>query len=196
MQEEFGLHDLAVEDARHGHQRPKIEEYGKSIFAVLHTSRCTAATCTGRGHIFVGRTTSFRCASAPSRGSPAVRAATENEPELLRHGARVRVLRLVDAIVDRYFPIEDAVEVELEQLEAHIFERQLSRANSRRSTIEAEAHGPQPRDRSAARSDRQARAAARADGVPGTQDYFRDVVDHLERLSTTWIRCARPWRPR
>src|ERR1043165_390310 len=37
MQEEFGLHDLAVEDSRHGHQRPKVEEYGKSLFAVLHT---------------------------------------------------------------------------------------------------------------------------------------------------------------
>ena len=37
MQEEFGLHELAVEDARHGHQRPKIEEYGDTLFAVLHT---------------------------------------------------------------------------------------------------------------------------------------------------------------
>src|SRR5947209_3955986 len=37
MREEFGLHELAVEDARHGHQRPKIEEYGDSLFIVLHT---------------------------------------------------------------------------------------------------------------------------------------------------------------
>ena len=36
MKEEFGLHELAVEDARHGHQRPKIEEYGDSVFAVMH----------------------------------------------------------------------------------------------------------------------------------------------------------------
>src|SRR5439155_620615 len=36
MQHEFDLHELAVEDARHGHQRPKIEEYGDSLFAVLH----------------------------------------------------------------------------------------------------------------------------------------------------------------
>jgi len=36
MAEEFGLHELAVEDARHGHQRPKVEEYGESLFAVLH----------------------------------------------------------------------------------------------------------------------------------------------------------------
>src|SRR5215204_6147083 len=37
LQDEFGLHELAVEDAHHGHQRPKIEEYGSSIFVVLHT---------------------------------------------------------------------------------------------------------------------------------------------------------------
>src|ERR1700724_4684210 len=37
MREEFGLPELAVEDARHGHQRPKIEEYGDSLFAVLQT---------------------------------------------------------------------------------------------------------------------------------------------------------------
>src|SRR5215203_4295958 len=37
MKAEFGLHELAVEDARHGHQRPKIEEYGQSLFAVLHS---------------------------------------------------------------------------------------------------------------------------------------------------------------
>src|SRR5499426_4894282 len=36
MQQEFDLHELAVEDARHGHERPKIEEYGDSLFAVLH----------------------------------------------------------------------------------------------------------------------------------------------------------------
>ena len=36
LQEQFGLHELAVEDASHGHQRPKIEEYGDSLFTVLH----------------------------------------------------------------------------------------------------------------------------------------------------------------
>src|SRR5688572_29949328 len=36
MREEFGLHELAVEDAQHGHQRPKIEEYGPSLFVVMH----------------------------------------------------------------------------------------------------------------------------------------------------------------
>ena len=42
MQREFGLHDLAVEDARHGHQRPKIEEYGDTLFAVLRGAELAA----------------------------------------------------------------------------------------------------------------------------------------------------------
>ena len=60
MAEEFDLHELAVEDARHGHQRPKIEEYGDSLFAVLHTieprRRRTARRARSRGEvdIFVG----------------------------------------------------------------------------------------------------------------------------------------------
>ena len=37
MQEEFGLHPLAVEDASKGHQRPKFEDYGDNLFVVLHT---------------------------------------------------------------------------------------------------------------------------------------------------------------
>src|SRR5579871_1864828 len=37
MKSEFDLHELAIEDAQHGHQRPKIEEYGESLFAVMHT---------------------------------------------------------------------------------------------------------------------------------------------------------------
>ena len=49
MQEEFGLHELAVEDARHGYQRPKIEEYGDSLFAVIHTVEHVLAALTGCG---------------------------------------------------------------------------------------------------------------------------------------------------
>src|SRR5665811_2526327 len=56
MQEEFGLHDLAVEDARHGHQRPKIEEYGDTLFAVMHLVEADHSELTvGEISVFVGR---------------------------------------------------------------------------------------------------------------------------------------------
>src|SRR6185369_6920814 len=57
MQHEFGLHELAVEDARHGHQRPKVEEYGETLFAVMHTVEFTATDQlhVGEVNMFVGR---------------------------------------------------------------------------------------------------------------------------------------------
>jgi magnesium transporter len=56
MQEEFGLHDLAIEDARHGHQRPKIEEYGDSLFAVLQPVELVdGELVVGEVAVFVGK---------------------------------------------------------------------------------------------------------------------------------------------
>ena len=70
MKEEFDLHELAVEDAHHGHQRPKIEEYGDSLFVVLHTIEGTAEEIkVGEIDIFAGKTTSCRCAAIRNAGS-------------------------------------------------------------------------------------------------------------------------------
>ena len=54
MQQEFGLHDLAIEDARHGHQRPKIEEYGSTLFTVMHMVEFTPTDelRVGEVHVF------------------------------------------------------------------------------------------------------------------------------------------------
>ena len=59
VQEEFRLHDLAIEDAQHAHKRPKIESYGESLFVVMHTAQVV------HGHIRFGETYAFlgpRCA--------------------------------------------------------------------------------------------------------------------------------------
>jgi len=185
MQEEFGLHDLAVEDARHGHQRPKIEEYGKSIFAVLHTIEMHGSDLQiGEVHIFVGPNYILSVRQRTEQGFASVRTRTENEPELLRHGAGFVFYALVDAIVDRYFPIEDAVEVELEQLEAHIFEGSSPRANFKalyelKQKLTVLNHAIDPLLEAIGKL-----VGGRVPMVcQGTQDYFRDVVDHLERLS-------------
>src|ERR1700722_6167453 len=56
MKDEFGLHELAIEDAQNGHQRPKIEEYGESLFAVMHTVEMDEAgeLLIGEVDVFVG----------------------------------------------------------------------------------------------------------------------------------------------
>ena len=88
MQAEFGLHELAVEDARHGHQRPKIEEYGNSLFAVLHNIAMQDGELqVGEIDIFVGPNYILSIRQRTSQGFAAVRARAESEPELLRYGA-------------------------------------------------------------------------------------------------------------
>ena len=88
MREEFGLHELAVEDARHGHQRPKIEEYGNSLFAVLQTIEIKDGEPRhGEVDIFVGPNYVLSVRLKTERGFADVRARCEREPHLLKHGA-------------------------------------------------------------------------------------------------------------
>src|SRR5213594_4438687 len=84
MQEEFDLHPLAVEDARHGHQRPKIEEYGDLLFVVLHDIEFVGGEIkVGEVDIFVGRNFVLSVRNQAEPGFAAVRARCEREPELL-----------------------------------------------------------------------------------------------------------------
>ncbi|HEX5634072.1 MAG TPA: CorA family divalent cation transporter, partial [Gemmatimonadales bacterium] len=88
MQEEFGLHHLAVEDATHGHQRPKIEEYDDTIFAVLHVPQLRGEDVeVGEVDIFVGRNYVLSIRHRFEHGFQAVRDRVETEPNLLRVGA-------------------------------------------------------------------------------------------------------------
>ena len=97
MQAEFDLHELAVEDARHGHQRPKIEEYPDLLFTVLHTVELlpTDELQVGEVDVFVGRNFVLSVRSNTERGFKEVRARVEREPSLpVRHDRRGRVLPL------------------------------------------------------------------------------------------------------
>jgi magnesium transporter len=188
MAEEFGLHELAVEDAQKGHQRPKIEEYGDTLFAVMHTlerhPEDTADFLTGEVAVFAGRNFILSVRRGSRQGFANVRARTEREPEHLSQGAGFVLYALMDEIVDRYFPVLDDLEEALEQLEGQIFRATPSRANIEsfydlkyRLTVLSHAVGPLMD------------AVGRLFGgrvpamVVGTQEYFRDVYDHLARLT-------------
>lgn len=122
MQQEFDLHALALEDARHGHQRPKIEEYGDSLFAVLHLVELAGGALNiGEVDIFVGRNYVLSVRNRAQEGFLGVRARCEREPDLLKHGSSFVFYALMDAVVDRYFPVLDALETELENIEKQIF---------------------------------------------------------------------------
>ncbi len=133
MQEEFDLHPLAVEDARHGHQRPKLEEYGHSLFVVLNTIEVMGDELRiGELDIFVGRNYVLSVRRGTEHGFQDVRARCEREPELLRNGSGYVLYALMDAVVDRYFPVLDAVEMELENIEDKLFSGSAPRLNIER----------------------------------------------------------------
>jgi len=188
MQHEFGLHELAVEDARHGHQRPKVEEYGDTLFAVMHTVEfgATDELRVGEVSIFVGRNFILSVRNRSTQNLLGVRARAEQEPHLLKHGAGFVFYALMDAVVDRYFPIIDALESELESIEGQIFVRGAARVNieqlydlKRRIMTVRHAVTPLMENVSKLWSGR----------VPmvceGNREYFRDVYDHLVRINGT-----------
>jgi magnesium transporter len=184
LQEEFGLHDLAIEDARHGHQRPKFEEYGTSMFVVLHTIELEGDELrVGEVSVFVGRDHVISVRRGARQGFVDVRRRCEEEPELLSHGPAYVLYALMDTIVDRYFPALEALTAEIEVVEERIFEGQTTRAQIealyglKRKLMTLE-HASVPLI--------EVTGKLHGGRVPPTctrlQDYFRDVHDHLARL--------------
>ena len=184
LQEEFGLHELAVEDAQHGHQRPKIEEYGSSLFVVLQMVEWPGDDLqTGEVAVFVGPQYVISVRRGAQHGFTEVRRRCEQEPELLRHGPAYVLYALMDTVVDRYFPVLDRISEEIETIEERIFAGETSRAQIealytlKRKLIDAR---PRPGPL--------LEVAGKLHGgrVPpicaGLHDYFRDVYDHLLRL--------------
>lgn len=186
MQHEFELHDLAVEDARHGHQRPKLEEYGSTLFVVLQLLEMQdGEVLAGEVAIFVGPNFVLSVRNRSRHGFLGVRERCEREPELLSHGAGFVFYALMDAVVDRYFPLLDQLETELEGIEAQIFERGAARWNierlyalKRRATQLRHAVAPLLEVAGKLHGGRVPAVCARS------QEYFRDVHDHLARINT------------
>lgn len=185
MQQEFGLHELAVEDARHGHQRPKIEEYDHALFMVLHLIELNDGELNvGEVAIFAGTNYVLSVRSRALRGFIDVRTRCEQEPELLRHGTGYVLYALMDAVVDRYFPVLDSIESAIEDIEERIFADQPDREQiealySAKRKLMILKHATEPL--------LEATAKLFGGRVPqlcvALQDYFRDVYDHLLRLN-------------
>lgn len=185
MRAEFDLHPLAVEDASHGHQRPKIDEYGDSLFAVLHIVELHEGEVdVAELSIFAGPNYVLSVRKGTEHGFVAVRERAEREPELLRHGSGFVLYALMDNVVDRYFPVVDALETELERLEERIFSEDTPKANIQelydlKHRLMVLRHAVEPLIEVTHRL-----YGGRVPQVcMGTQDYFRDIHDHLLRVS-------------
>jgi magnesium transporter len=184
MRVEFGLHELAVEDAHHGHQRPKIDEYGDSLFAVVQTLELREGEVSvGEVDIFVGPNYILSIRRHTEKGFQDVRARCEREPHLLKNGSGFVLYALMDAVVDRYFPVLDAVESELERIEEGIFVKDTARSNiealyALKQKLMTLKHAVEPLMESVSKL-----YGGRVPQVcAGMREYFRDVFDHLQRL--------------
>jgi magnesium transporter len=191
VQEEFGLHDLAVEDALTAHQRPKIERYENSLFAVLRTAQLAEPRIPeachveyGETHIFLGRNYVITVRHGNATSYAAVRTRAESTPKLLKQGPAFVVYAVIDFIVDQYFPIVDALEGELQHLENAIFNEPFSRETTThiyklRRDLLALKRVVSPVIEMTLRLSR-----AEDDLIPAaTRPYFRDVHDHSLRIN-------------
>ena len=187
MQVEFGLHPLAVEDAQHGHQRPKIDEFGDSVFAVMQLIELQGDELNvGEVDVFVGANYILSVRNRSQKGFLGVRDRCEHEPHLLKQGSGFVFYALMDAVVDRYFPVVDALETELEEVEEKIFTKGSARSNIERlyllkNKVMVVKHAVAPLLEAVGKL-----TSGRVPGVcANSREYFRDVYDHLNRINAS-----------
>jgi magnesium transporter len=134
VQAEFGLHDLAVEDALTAHQRPKIEQYEGSLFVVLRTAQLgpEGRPEFGETHVFIGERFLISVRHGSVKSHIALRARCEAAPDLLKKGPGFVLYALMDFIVDQYFPIVESLEEHLDRLEEEIFAERVTRDTTNR----------------------------------------------------------------
>ena len=135
VQKEFNLHDLAIEDAHSAHQRPKLESYGDTLFIVLRTAQMNPKDYHidfGETHFFLHRNFLVTVRHGSSLAYTEVRAHCESTPHLLSKGPGFALYAVMDSIVDQYFPVIEALEQELIQVEEKIFGEKPSRETTER----------------------------------------------------------------
>jgi magnesium transporter len=133
VQEEFGLHPLAVEDALKAHQRPKIELYGDSLFLVLRTAQTVKGHIEfGESHVFIGPRYLVTIRHGASLPFTPARERCEKDPGLMKLGPSYGLYAVLDFVVDNYFPIVEEYREELYELEKDIFAEDYRRETIQR----------------------------------------------------------------
>lgn len=128
IQQEFGLHDLSIEDACTAHQRPKIEEYGDSLFIVLHTAHTVEDKIEfGETHVFMGPRFLVTVRHGASYSHYKVRERCESMPHQLAKGPGFALYSIMDFVVDNYLPVIDGLQTRFDELESSIFQYRPSR---------------------------------------------------------------------
>jgi magnesium transporter len=124
LAEEFHLHELAVEDAIVGSQRPKADRYGDTLFVVLRAATYlddVEEVAFGELHVFVGPDFVLTVRHSESPDLQVVRKRMESEPDLLRKGPQAVLYAILDAVVDGYAPVVHGLQEDIEEIEVQVF---------------------------------------------------------------------------
>ena len=184
VQHEFGLHDLAIEDALKAHQRPKIETYGSSLFVVVKTAQLIEGEVQyGETHLFVGRNFLVTVRHGASSSYTQVRTRVEQNPHLLSKGPGFALYSVLDFVVDNYQPIMSSYDAQFDRIEASMFKADFDLAviqesyELRRNLIELR-NAAVPMDEICNQLIR-----FHEDIIPKElRAYLRDIQDHAHRV--------------
>lgn len=182
----FGLHELAVEDALHAHQRPKLERYDDSLFLVLKTLWYVDeddAVETGEVNLFLGA--DFVVTVRHGQGGSLARSRRdlERHRQVLEHGPAAVFYAVCDQVVDEYESVGAALEEDVDEVEASVFSPERTDDAARIYTLKREIAEVR-RAVLPLREPMRRLAAGDVASVPGeTAPYFRDVADHLQRVA-------------
>lgn len=187
MRREFDLPPLAIEDAGRGHLRPKIDEYGNALLVVMQLIEFTGGELNlGEVSVFAGPNYVLSVRRGSRQHFLGVRERCERDPALLQQGSGYVLYALMDAVIDRYFPVLELLQGELESIERRIFEPGAARRNIERLY---DLKGRLLQLEHAVGSLLQFSGKLHGGRVPAvcvnTQAYFRDLGDHLARIAAS-----------
>ncbi|NYG55846.1 magnesium/cobalt transporter CorA [Nocardioides perillae] len=182
----FGLHELAVEDALHAHQRPKLERYDDSLFLVLKTLWYVDeddAVETGEVNLFLGADFVVTVRHGHGGSLSRSRRDLERHQQVLAHGPAAVFYAVCDQVVDEYEAVGAALEEDVDEVEASVFSPERTDDAARIYTLKRELAEVR-RAVLPLREPMRRLAGGEVSGVAGeTAPYFRDVADHLQRVA-------------
>ena len=184
--EVFALHPLAVEDALHAHQRPKLERYDDGIFLVLKTLWYVDeqdAVETGEIALFVGRDFVISVRHGEGTELSTARHDLESRTTVLGHGPSAVVYAICDRVVDGYEEVGAALEIDVDEVESSVFSEARTDDTPRIYVLKREI-AEMRRAVTPLKDPMNRFASGQVVGVPSeTAPFFRDIHDHLVRVS-------------
>ena len=186
VRDEFDLHELAVEDAMKAHQRPKLEIYDDTVFVVLKSARyrdLEEEIEFGEILLFVGDRFAVVVRHGEASGLTEARRSLERVPELLKMGPSAVLHRVMDRVVDDYVPVVDGLGKDIQEVEKEVFSSEWENPAERIYFLKREVLEFQQAVTSLIDPlNRLGRGFF--DVIPEEmKEYFRDVYDHVLRLS-------------